>query len=131
MHYFAYNLVPSPKMRYEGYSLRRKRECAKHRLLLQVLHSDAMGNGHTGNRRSGGGSTHKIAYFIHRSICGAANIEILNWGEKCGDSTSLHVELAWKYRLLSFQIATTRLLVWVPRAYENFAKIFAIAERGD
>ena len=29
---------------------------------------------------------HKIAFFMHRSICGAANIQLLNWSKKCGDS---------------------------------------------
>ena len=50
-----------------------------------------MRNDRIENRRLGGKSTHKIAFFIHRSICCAANIQILNWSEKYGDSTNTRV----------------------------------------
>ena len=33
----------------------------------------------------------RIAYFIYRSICGAANIQMLNWSGKCGGAASLHI----------------------------------------
>ena len=38
------------------------------------------------NRRTGRDSTHRIAFFKYRSICGAANVQLSNWCEKCGDS---------------------------------------------
>ena len=42
-----------------------------------ALHSDAISNGRIKNQRQERVSTHKSAYFIHRLICGAANIQIL------------------------------------------------------
>ena len=68
--------------------LRRERKRAKMRIFSPILHNDTTSNSCIANRRLGGESTHRIVYFIHRSICGAANIQILNWSERCGDSTS-------------------------------------------
>ena len=57
--------------------LRRERKRAKMRISSPILHNDTTSNSCIANRRLGGESTHRIAYFIHRSICGAANIQIL------------------------------------------------------
>ena len=80
--------MPFSDLRYERYLLRRERKRAKMRIFSPILHNDTTSNSYIANRRPGGESTHRIAYFIHRSICGAANIQILNWSERCGDSTS-------------------------------------------
>ena len=90
---FTYNL-PFSDLRYKWYSLRLERKCAKNSVFSPVLHSTEMSNGSIKYRRQRGESTHKIAYLIHKSTCGTANIQILNWGEWYGDSTSLHFWLA-------------------------------------
>ena len=67
--------------------------CKKSRF-LPVLHSDTMSCGRIKNRKPRGESTHKMAFLMHRSIYGAANIQLLNWHERCGNSTCLHIRLA-------------------------------------
>lgn len=48
------------------------------------------------NWKLGGEAVHKIAFFMHRSICDV-NIQLLNWSEKCADSTSLHMTKFVRY----------------------------------
>ena len=52
------------------------KEPAKKRALPHVPVRDATNIAYIAKRRMGRDSRHKIAYFIHRSICGAANIQI-------------------------------------------------------
>ena len=44
---------------------------------LPVFYSDPMSYGGIKNRNPGGESTHKIAFFVHRSICGVANVQLI------------------------------------------------------
>ena len=79
-----------------------------------------MSDGPIKNRRRGGESRLKIAYFIHRSTCGAANIQILNWSEGCGGSTGLRVRLAWQYSTLpNFSTLPWRLSIWLLMAEQS------------
>ena len=56
-----------------------------------IHHSHTMSYGRIKYRILRGESTHRIALFMQRSICGAANIPLLNWSEKGGDSPSMHI----------------------------------------
>ena len=55
------------------------------------------------NRIAEGGSAQKIAYFIHRSICGAADIQLPNWSEICG------------YRGMAGGLSVDRWMAWIHR----------------
>ena len=46
---------------------------------LPVFYSDTMSYGRIKNRKPGGESTNKVALSVNRSICGAANIQLLKF----------------------------------------------------
>ena len=85
--------------------------CKKSRFLTSP-HSDAMSNKRIKNRRPGGESTHKIAYFIHKLIFGTANTQILNWSEICGDS---HILKTCERSKNTYVPITTRFRI--PKSY--------------
>ena len=74
-----------------------------------------MSNGRIKNRRPGGESTHKISYFIHRSICGTANTQILNWSERCGD---LHILKTREHRA---PLTASLLINWISGTFETLS----------
>ena len=53
------------------------------RNVLHVFVRDATNITRIANWRAGRDAIQKIPYFIHRSICGAANIQLLNLSETC------------------------------------------------
>ena len=68
---------------------------------LHVFVRDATNITHIVNRRPGGESTHKITFFMHRSICGASNICNFNDTIPLADSSFL-AALARANSVLSF-----------------------------
>ena len=91
------------------------------------------------NRRAGWDSTQKIAHFIHRLICGAANIQLLSWSERCGCRGMAgghpwmpgHPRTAWRPRKKPHLIGDQKKALNIPPLYRYLNTLYLTGNRCD